>query len=125
MNRLTKSGLTRLTETGGTRIGGRMSEVVLIIEMRFAPVNHGPLLDLLVRLCAASRAERGCLRYDVFEQPGAPGEIMLYERWESAADFASHEAQPHVAAFRAASEGLIIPPVSRLLLSVTDEQLVL
>jgi len=42
-------------------------------------------------------AEAGCLQYDYYRCAHRPDEVLLVERWESAADQARHMEQPHMA----------------------------
>ncbi len=48
----------------------------------------------------ATRAWKGCLDYVWSADPLVPGRIYVYERWESAAELASHFEGPHYLAMR-------------------------
>lgn len=53
----------------------------------------------MVSLLAPTRAEPGCLSYDLFQSTEDPGIWVLIERWRSLADLESHVRTSHMAAF--------------------------
>lgn len=63
-----------------------------------------PALQSLVE---ATRAEEGCLAYDLFESGAAPGTFVTLERWRDADALDAHMRTPHVAAAFAAAEGAL------------------
>jgi quinol monooxygenase YgiN len=52
----------------------------------------------LLSLAAPTRAEAGCLQYDLYQSPEAPHEFLRLERWRSLADLEAHKAMPHLRA---------------------------
>jgi len=52
----------------------------------------------LLSLAAPTRAEPGCLQYDLYQSPDAPHEFLRLERWKSLADLEAHKAMPHLRA---------------------------
>jgi quinol monooxygenase YgiN len=73
-------------------------------EIAAATFIHGiagredDLRDHLLSLAAPTRAEPGCLQYDLFESPDAPHEFLRVERWRSLANLEAHKAMPHLRA---------------------------
>lgn len=68
--------------------------------------NEERVLELLHELTAASRAEEGNVAYD-FYAPGAnAGEILIVERYVSAAAFGEHRDSEH---FQTIGKDRIIP----------------
>lgn len=59
----------------------------------------------LSTLVTATRAEDGCLAYDLFESASAPGTFVTVERWTGPEALEAHLATDHVAAAFAAAEG--------------------
>lgn len=57
-------------------------------------------------LAVASRAEPGCLRYEVFQRAGEPV-LVTQESWSDAAAESAHLAGPNVARAFAAADGLL------------------
>ncbi len=72
------------------------------------PANPGSvdaIRTVLQTLVTATRAEEGCLAYDLFESAAAPGTFVAVERWRSQDDLDAHLRSPHVAAAFAAADG--------------------
>ena len=56
------------------------------------------LAEHLLSLAAPTRAEPGCLQYDLYGSPEQPAEFMRLERWKSVAALEAHKATPHLRA---------------------------
>jgi quinol monooxygenase YgiN len=52
----------------------------------------------LLSLSAATRAEPGCIAYDLYQSPETPSDFLRIERWKSAADLEAHKRMPHLRA---------------------------
>lgn len=52
----------------------------------------------LLSLAPPTRAEPGCLLYDLYRSPDSPHEFLRIERWASAAALEAHKRAPHLAA---------------------------
>jgi quinol monooxygenase YgiN len=75
------------------------------------PEHAAPAAALLLELAGKSRAEAGCVRYEVFQRADAVHEFRTVEEWRSQADVDGHMKTPHVAAaFAAAGPILAAPP---------------
>jgi len=67
--------------------------------------------ELLV-LVPLTRAESGCLNYDLHQDPLDPRLFLFYENWTSQADLDKHLNQPHLKALRKKSQRLFDAPVT-------------
>jgi quinol monooxygenase YgiN len=77
-----------------------MSEpLTLVARVRAKAGQHARLRQELQRLVAPTRAEAGCLRYDLHESKAEPGWFLLYETWKSEADLDAHFQTPYLKAF--------------------------
>lgn len=56
--------------------------------------------ELLRGMCAPSRAEAGCITYDLFRSTNN-GTFHFYEVWRTQADLEAHREEPHFKNFRA------------------------
>lgn len=54
-------------------------------------------MDLAIPFCELVRAEPGCVEYLFTPNPANPGELRLFEIWESEEDLAVHFTTPHMA----------------------------
>ncbi|WP_435661349.1 putative quinol monooxygenase [Leisingera caerulea] len=61
----------------------------------------------LEKLIAITRAEDGCITYDLHQDNENPAHFMFYETWESRALWQTHMQAPHLAAYMDATEGAV------------------
>ncbi len=74
----------------------------ILTNLAFIRAKAGRSDDLgqgLLGLVAASRAEPGCLCYEVHRSNDDADLWMVYENWRSAEDLAAHFSLPHMQAF--------------------------
>jgi quinol monooxygenase YgiN len=64
--------------------------VIVIARWKTTETNRGAVLELWAALRAQSVAEPGCLGYEVFEQVGESGALLLVERYRSQEAAAMH-----------------------------------
>jgi quinol monooxygenase YgiN len=62
------------------------------------PGRADDLKTHLLSLSPQTRAEPGCIAYDLYQSPDAPHEFLRIERWKSAADLEAHKRLPHLRA---------------------------
>lgn len=80
--------------------------VVVIGTLRFPPENIESLRPHLRRLIEATRADDGCIIYDVAEDVLQPGLVRFSELWPDFETLERHLQAPHIAPWRAASAEL-------------------
>ncbi|MDC5705734.1 antibiotic biosynthesis monooxygenase [Vibrio europaeus] len=61
----------------------------------------------LIKLIEKTRAERGCINYDLHQDNQNPAHFVFHENWESEAALDKHLASEHIAGYSAAVEGAI------------------
>mmetsp|Transcript_10468 Transcript_10468/g.15911 ORF Transcript_10468/g.15911 Transcript_10468/m.15911 type:complete len:143 (+) Transcript_10468:50-478(+) len=88
--------------------------ICIVVE---AEVKEDRMDDFLVMIEAnaiGSRAEPGCIRFDVLQAEDQANKFYFYEVYESASDIAHHKEQPHYAGWVAFKEsGGTISAVSK------------
>ena len=77
-----------------------------------AQITAEPGKETLVRaelekLVPITRAEAGCIQYDLHVDNENPGFFVFYENWESRELWQTHMTAPHLAAYMAATEGAV------------------
>ncbi|MBJ8341140.1 antibiotic biosynthesis monooxygenase [Antrihabitans sp. YC3-6] len=83
--------------------------VVAIIEAK--PDGVEAVRSALSTLVVATRAEEGCVSYELSESLASPGTFVVVEVWRSQADLAEHAESAHMkAAFAAVGELLASAP---------------
>ena len=75
--------------------------VKLIARIDAKPGQEQLLADALSELAGPSRAEAGCVQYDVCRSRENPGALIVLEEWESQAALDAHMETPHFTAFLA------------------------
>jgi len=61
----------------------------------------------LLKLIDITRAEAGCIKYDLHQDNTNPAHFMFYENWESREFWQTHIANQHLADYMAATEGAV------------------
>ena len=72
--------------------------------------NTDKIRELLGEACRLSRAEPGCLRFEVFHSQADPQKFLLCERWESEQAWQDHRNER---AFTEIYQPQILPLVDR------------
>jgi quinol monooxygenase YgiN len=75
--------------------------VILNVHIEAASGQEEKLAEQLRALVAPTRAEAGCLAYELHRDPKNPAKFMFYERFRSQAALDEHLASPHFKAFAA------------------------
>jgi (4S)-4-hydroxy-5-phosphonooxypentane-2,3-dione isomerase len=82
---------------------------VIIAEFEVKPDQLERFLELAKTDASQSVAnEPGCRQFDVTLDREQPNRVVLYEVYADEAAFDAHLATPHLAAFRAGIEGLVV-----------------
>ncbi|KAA3610532.1 MAG: antibiotic biosynthesis monooxygenase [Planctomycetota bacterium] len=61
----------------------------------------------LEKLIPITRAEKGCIQYDLHQDNENPAHFLFFENWESRDLWQDHMNAPHLAAFLKATEGAV------------------
>jgi quinol monooxygenase YgiN len=74
-----------------------MSEQVTVIaRARAKPGCESRLQAELQRVQAPTRAEAGCINYDLHQSAADPRDFLFYENWQSAGHLDAHLKSPHI-----------------------------
>jgi quinol monooxygenase YgiN len=66
---------------------------------------------LLVELAGKSRAEAGCVEYELYQRPDRPHVFRTVEVWHTPQDVDAHMKTPHVAAAMAVAGPMFAAPL--------------
>jgi quinol monooxygenase YgiN len=61
----------------------------------------------LLKLIDTTRAEEGCINYDLHQDNENPAHFVFYENWESRELWQTHMGNTHLAEYMAATEGAV------------------
>lgn len=87
------------------------NELVIFAEVFAKPGEEDNLRQALQALVEPTRAEAGCLQYDLHKDNDDPGHFFFYERWESMAALEAHVASAHFKTFEARQDALLREPL--------------
>lgn len=71
-----------------------MADYVVVAEFLLKPGAEPAFFEAMDRHAANSRAEPGCLGFDVCQDAAEPGRVLLYETYRDAAAYVEHRANP-------------------------------
>jgi len=73
-------------------------QITAVTLIHGLPGMESDLKSHLVSLSAPTRAEPGCLQYDLYQSSANPHEFMRLEVWQSPAHLEAHKQTPHLRA---------------------------
>jgi quinol monooxygenase YgiN len=94
--------------------------VKLVAFLSAKPGCEDALEAAAAQVVAASRAEPGCLRYDLWRESGYGRRYLIDELYVDRAAYEAHRATPHYAAFRAIILDLLETPPATSLADALD-----
>ncbi len=84
-----------------------MAALTVIARLKARIGREEDLAALCGGLVAPTRAEKGCLAYDLHRSHDDPGLFMFTESWESRTLWDEHMTSPHLAAFGEKQDAVI------------------
>ena len=82
-----------------------MSNVKIAALVSVKPEYAAELADVFKNLVKASRAEPGCISYDLHRETGKPNRFVFVENWKNQAAVDAHNASTHFQNFVKAIDG--------------------
>jgi quinol monooxygenase YgiN len=81
--------------------------LTIVADIHANPGKEDELAELLTSFVAPTRAEQGCVQYDLHRDDLDPGHFVFFEIWETRDLWQDHIASPHIAGSAEAREGLV------------------
>ncbi|MEM8570469.1 MAG: putative quinol monooxygenase [Pseudomonadota bacterium] len=81
--------------------------LTILAQITAAPGKEAFVRAELEKLIPITRAEAGCLQYDLHHDNENPGFFVFYENWENRELWQTHMNAPHLAAYMEATEGAV------------------
>ena len=66
--------------------------------------NEAKMKELLSAMVVPSKAEEGCIFYEIFQYKNNPRKFMAYESWESEEALDGHKSTAHYAVYKSSYE---------------------
>eukprot|EP00956_Cyclotella_meneghiniana_P004930 scaffold6090_cov79-Cyclotella_meneghiniana.AAC.3 len=73
--------------------------ICIVVEAEIKEDRMEDFLDMIEKNAKGSRAEPGCIRFDVLQSEDAPNKFFFYEVYQDADAIAYHKTQPHYLAW--------------------------
>lgn len=84
-----------------------MPKLTIVANIRTKPEHAEQVRAELEKLIPITRAEGGCLQYDLHRDNEDPAHFMFYETWASREQWQTHMNAPHLAAYMKATDGMV------------------
>jgi quinol monooxygenase YgiN len=81
--------------------------LTIIADIHAKPGKTDLVRAELEKLIPITRAETGCIQYDLHQDNENPARFLFYENWESRELWQAHMNAPHLAGYRKATEGAV------------------
>lgn len=77
-----------------------LCDTVSCVEYFYAkPGYQNEMIDALIQLVKPTRAEQGCLQYDLLLDKGNPSLVIMLVKYTSQSAMDAHEKQPYIQNF--------------------------
>ena len=84
-----------------------MSKLTIVASIKVVTGKLDLVKAELEKLIPVTRAENGCIQYDLHQDNEDPEHFLFYENWESRELWQIHMNAPHLAAYMEATEGAV------------------
>ena len=86
-------------------------QVTVIARIKAKPGMEETVKKEVQALVAPTRAESGCINYDLHQAADDRSLLMLYENWVSKKALEEHLSMPYLEAFKAKADQLLAEPL--------------
>ncbi len=84
-----------------------MAKLTIVANIKANPDKIDLVKGELIKLIDITRAEEGCINYDLHQDNGNPAHLVFYENWQSRELWQTHMGAQHFAAYLEATEGAV------------------
>lgn len=85
-----------------------MSQLTIVANIVAKPEHIEAVKAALLALIEPTRAEAGCINYDLHQDNSNPAHFMFFENWASREAWLEHMEMPHLKGFGPATEGMTV-----------------
>ena len=87
--------------------------VTVVVRLNAKPGKNAQARQELFSLLAPTRAEQGCINFDMHEAPNDPSMFLFHENWTSENDLKRHFKTLHLKRWIKLAETLLAEPLER------------
>lgn len=84
-----------------------MPKLTIVAHIRANPNKIDLVRSELEKLIPITRAEKGCIQYDLHHDNADPAHFLFYENWESRELWKSHMGNKHLKDYMTATDGAV------------------
>ncbi|MDV7145847.1 putative quinol monooxygenase [Tropicimonas sp. TH_r6] len=84
-----------------------MPKLTIVANIKANPDKIELVKSELLKLIDVTRAEKGCINYDLHQDNENPAHFLFYENWESRELWQTHMNNQHLADYMAATDGAV------------------
>lgn len=96
-------------------------KVTVVARMKAKKGMEENVKKVLLSLVSPSRADTGCVNYDLHQSAEDKSIFIFYENWTSKDNLDKHLQTPHLKAFIEKAENILAEPVEITLLEMISE----
>ena len=85
----------------------KMTQLTIVANIKTKADKVELVKAELLKLIAVTRAEEGCINYDLHQDNENPAHFMFYENWQSRELWQTHMGNIHLKEYMAATEGAV------------------
>ena len=86
-------------------------QVTVVIRMKAKTGMEVRVRQELLNLLKPTRAERGCINFDMHQAPNDPSLFLFHENWVSEEDLKRHFETPHIKRWIEEAKALLAEPM--------------
>ena len=86
---------------------GMSTPLTIVAQIEAKPDQVELVKRELEKLIEPTLKEAGCLQYDLHQDNDNPAVFLFFENWENRELWLAHIEQPHIAAYKEATEGAV------------------
>lgn len=86
-------------------------QITVVVRLKAKPGCEEAVRNELHNLLRPTRAEHGCLNFDMHENPNEPGLFLFHENWVCEEDLQRHFQTPHITRWIKTAESLLAEPM--------------
>ena len=104
-----------------------MAKLTIVANIKTKPDKVELVKAELLKLIDITRAEDGCITYDLHQDNENPAHFLFYENWESRELWQTHMGNPHLQDYMTATEGAVeeftLNEMSQIAQFISDEKI--
>ncbi|CCK77412.1 MAG: antibiotic biosynthesis monooxygenase [Oleispira antarctica] len=84
-----------------------MTQLIIVANIKANTDKIDLVKSELLKLIEVTRAEKGCINYDLHQDNENSAHFVFYEKWETRELWQAHMANTHLAEYIVATEGAV------------------